>query len=483
MFDKFGKYFYQNFPFSRDQIILVGVSGGPDSLALMSLLVEAGQKIVVAHVNHQIRPEADEEEKGVIRLSEKLGLPCITSRVAAIAFAKQESLSLEEAARILRYRFLFREAEKNHAVAVAVGHNADDQVETFLLHLLRGSGVNGLRGMKSFALPNAWSSQIPLIRPLLGIWRSEILDYLSSKGIRPFWDRSNWDNQYTRNRIRNELIPMLEGYNPAIRKLIWQTCAVLNSDLEILEKLEQDFWKDICLHEDENSIEFDLVELKKNPLSMQRRIVRRAWLKLTRKPEEIDYEHLCQITAWINQTLSGKRELDTSVTWFNESKNAWIIRKGFERRRAPFPQLLDKAIVSLTIPGRTKIGGEWWLKAEIIENKIDEPWKNSKNEKKWEAWIDLNNCRLPLLIRTFQAGDRIDPFGLGGAQVKVSDIFVNRKIPYRFRQFYPLICDTSRIIWLPGYTISEAVRITDQTQKILHLLIEREMDPKNVPIG
>ena len=479
MFATFVKIFHQNYPFEREKTILVGVSGGPDSLALMSLLVEAGQKILVVHVNHQLRPEAEMEEKGVIHFAKQFGVTCITGRVDPVSFAEQKSLTLEEAARILRYRFLFNEAERHHAAAVAVAHNADDQVETFLLHLLRGTGTNGLRGMKAYALPNAWSTQIPLIRPLLGFWRSDILDYLASKDIHPFWDQSNWDNQYTRNRIRNQLIPELEEYNPAIRKLIWQTCAILDSDMDIIEKVENEAWEKVCLQEDKNMLELDLVELKNQPLALQRRIVRRAWLKFTQKPEMVDFEHIQQLIDWLKETQSGKWELSPDLTWFNESKSALIVRKGYEQKQSPYPQLTDKNMVAIPIPGAIGLDEEWLLRTEVIKNSRNLPWRQSEEDVRWNAWVDLERCVLPLVIRTPQKGDRIDPYGMHGAQAKVSDIFINRKIPQRFRRSYPVICDAARIIWLPGYTIADAVKVTDTTTEVLHLAMERNLEYKN----
>ncbi|MGB9669309.1 MAG: tRNA lysidine(34) synthetase TilS, partial [Anaerolineales bacterium] len=370
----------------------------------------------------------------------------------------------------------FKKAERYHGAAVAVAHNADDQVETFLLHLLRGTGTNGLRGMKSYALPNPWSSQIPLIRPLLGFWRSEILDYLASKEIHPFWDQSNWDNQYTRNRIRNQLIPTLEEYNPAIRKLIWQTCAIVDSDLDFVEQFEKKIWEKVKIQEDTYMLELNLSELRKQPLTLQRRIVRRAWLKFAPKPESVDFEHIQRLINWLNETPTGKWELSPDLTWFNESTSALIIRKGYEQKKSPYPQLINQNAVKISIPGITHLDGDWLLRAEVITDWKDQPWRRSGGDTRWDAWIDLERCILPLFIRTPQEGDRMDPYGMHGAQAKVSDIFINRKIPQRFRQSFPLIWDSERIIWLPSYTIVNAVKVTETTKVILHLMMERNLE-------
>ncbi len=473
MFAKFEKYLHEKCQIESNQTIIVGVSGGPDSLALMALLVEAGQAMVVAHVNHQLRPTANAEEEGVIKLAKQLGIQCVSSRVEVKQFAQNKSLSLEEAARILRYQFLFEEAEKHQAKAVAVAHTADDQVETFFLHLLRGTGSNGLRGMKTSTLPNTWSNKISLVRPLLGFWRTEILEILTQKGIQPFWDLSNWDNQFARNRIRNQLIPILEEYNPAIRKLIWQTCSVLDADLELLDSLEQAAWQKVCTEENTFEIFLDIGELNNQPLSMQRRIVRRAWLTLTQYPDVVDFVHIDNVIAWINRTTSGKLELDPSLRWFNDDKRAVLVKKGYEDSSSEFPQFKREGLIQLNPESEIEIGNGWIIQTEVIENLSDSLWRKVLKSNPFEAWIDLDRCQLPLALRAFQEGDRFEPFRMSGAQVKLSDIFINRKIPQRFRHHYPLVCDSQRIIWVPGYTIANSVQLSDQTQRIVHLTLKK----------
>src|SRR4030067_3134889 len=167
--------------------VLIGVSGGPDSLCLLDVLTQLGYPLVVAHFNHQLRPEAQLEAEQVRRFAESHGLSFVMGERDGRSFAREQRLSLEEAARVARYRFLFEQTEESGAQAVAVAPTADDQVETVLMHLLRGSGLAGLKGMSPRATPNSWSQTIPPVRPLLGVGRSEGLAYCEERGLKPFF--------------------------------------------------------------------------------------------------------------------------------------------------------------------------------------------------------------------------------------------------------------------------------------------------------
>ena len=195
-----------------DKQILVGVSGGADSLCLLDILIRLGYPVLVAHFNHLLRPEASDDARAVEGIADMLKVPLVLGEGSANDYAQEHNLSIEESARNLRYRFLFKRAEIHDAKAVAVAHNADDQVETVLMHLLRGAGLDGLTGMPYRALPNPWSETIPLVRPLLGIWRTEIETYCTERELNPVIDRSNIDTTFFRNRLRHELIPELDTY-------------------------------------------------------------------------------------------------------------------------------------------------------------------------------------------------------------------------------------------------------------------------------
>ncbi|MGD9093773.1 MAG: tRNA lysidine(34) synthetase TilS, partial [Anaerolineales bacterium] len=220
MIDKVARVLSDKCYLNPDKLVLAGISGGPDSLCLFDLLQRLGYQVVVAHLNHHLRPESAAEAEVVQSLSEAAGYKVVIGVSEVKQYAEEHALSVEEAGRLLRYQFLFEKGREFGAHAVAVGHNADDQAETVLMHILRGSGLSGLRGMSYYSLPNPWSDRIPLVRPLLCVWREEIIVYLRERDIKPIIDASNLDTAYARNRLRHELIPTLETYNPAIRKAL-----------------------------------------------------------------------------------------------------------------------------------------------------------------------------------------------------------------------------------------------------------------------
>jgi tRNA(Ile)-lysidine synthase len=176
--------------------VLVGVSGGPDSLCMLDMLHQLGYPVIVAHLDHSLRAESAQEAEQLRQLAQSIGLTFVLERNDVDSYATSHSLSIEEAAREARYQFLFEQARQHQAQAVAVGHTANDQVETVLMHLLRGSGLPGLRGMSYRSLPNPWSKNIPLVRPLLGVWREEILAHLEQNGLVPTLDASNLDTRF-----------------------------------------------------------------------------------------------------------------------------------------------------------------------------------------------------------------------------------------------------------------------------------------------
>ena len=223
--------------------LLIGVSGGPDSLCLAHALHALHYHLLIAHFDHHLRPESSTEARMVQDWSAANRLPFLLGEGDVRSFAKTQRLSIEEAARTLRYRFLFAQARQHQAQAVAVAHNADDQVETILMHLLRGAGLSGLKGMLPVSLNEGWDETIPLVRPLLGVWRKDIEDYCTTQHLAPNLDASNDDTTYYRNRLRHQLVPHLETYNPQIRQVIWRTGRALAGDADTVDAALASAWQ------------------------------------------------------------------------------------------------------------------------------------------------------------------------------------------------------------------------------------------------
>ena len=216
--------------------VLAGVSGGPDSLCLLDILHTAGYRVIVAHFNHQMRPEASQEADSVSVRAGRLGLPFVSDCADVRAYAEAHGLSLEEAARMLRYEFLFAAARQHAAQAVAVGHTADDQVETVLMHFLRGAGLSGLKGMEYRMLLPVFDRQIPLVRPLLSLWRADTESYCREHALVPHYDASNADQAFFRNRLRHTLLPELEKYNPRFKESVLRSAQALQGDYSALQE-------------------------------------------------------------------------------------------------------------------------------------------------------------------------------------------------------------------------------------------------------
>ncbi|MBO9371414.1 MAG: tRNA lysidine(34) synthetase TilS, partial [Chloroflexi bacterium] len=289
--------------------VVVGVSGGPDSLCLLHLLLrlrdECRLQLHVAHLHHGARGEdADADAAFVADLAREWGLPATLAREDVPAIACQHKLAFEEAARRIRYAFLAHVAGRVGATKVAVGHNADDQAETVLMHFLRGAGLAGLRGMRPatpfaeyrllqkvdrFPLPD----HLPiLIRPLLGTPRARIEQYCAEQGLTPRFDRSNLDTTYFRNRLRHELLPLLETYNPNIRRRLCHTAEVVAADYELLVQMREWAWGQVVREETEEAIVLDRAGWQAQPLALQRALLREAAYRLRPHLRDVDFVHV-----------------------------------------------------------------------------------------------------------------------------------------------------------------------------------------------
>lgn len=260
---------------SSDEPVLIGVSGGRDSVALLHTLVERGARdLIVCHLDHGLRAASREDARFVQRLAEKFDLPCAAGRRDVRALARRRKQSLETAAREARYEFFGRVAEKRGCPRVLLAHHADDQVETFLFNLLRGAGVGGLAAMRAEGVRVVKGVELRLIRPLLGVWREEIDAYVARHGIKFREDASNADPRHTRNRLRHELLPAMETiFGRDVRRAIWRAANLCAAEDDWVRALVP-----------EPSAELATRELLAMPEALQRRLIHR-WLKSRGVPD------------------------------------------------------------------------------------------------------------------------------------------------------------------------------------------------------
>jgi tRNA(Ile)-lysidine synthase len=475
MIEKLQDPFHNRCPFDSTRILIVGISGGPDSLCLLDLLYKAGLRVVAAHLNHQLRAEADADADHVRQIAEAYRIPCVIHVEDVGAFAQTNALSVEEAARMMRYRFLFAEAKQWDAQAVVVGHTADDQVETVLMHLLRGAGLEGLKGMDAWQLPNAWSKEIPLARPLLGMWREDTVAYCHTNGLQPVMDLSNLDMTYFRNRLRHELIPTLEAISPRFKMKLTRMAEVLRGDLQILEPVVELAWEKCIREVGSGYFVFGKELFVEQPAGMQRRLIRKAMGQLRTGIRDIGFETVERGLSFLKQPAPrGQVDLKNGLRMVVQGDGIWIatweadllgngwIKVGRESEPA-----------RLTPPGRIELVDPWWLNLEEVMD-IDEGRRLAfENTDPYHAWLDADQITGALEVRARKAGDYIRPLGLGGHRVKIADLMINVKMPRAARAVWPLVCCAGEVIWVPGYATSHVCRVRSETRRMIHFWLSR----------
>ncbi|NOH14154.1 MAG: tRNA lysidine(34) synthetase TilS [Chloroflexi bacterium] len=456
--------------------MVVGVSGGPDSLCLLHAMHTLGYELVVAHFDHALRSESAADAEKVEQFCKEMGLTIEIEREDTGVYAKENALSIEEAARECRYTFLYKLAERHNAQAVAVGHNADDQVETVLMHLLRGAGLDGLRGMQMHSVGTGWSQTIPLVRPLLSTWRDDILAYCEQNDLEPLFDRSNLDTTYFRNRLRHELLPDLESYNPQVRAQLWRMAETLGGDQQIVEQHIDIVWNSILVEENITHLAVNREIFLKENSGVQRRLLRRALTQLRPGLRDLDFASIQRaIDAIKDPPASGQCDLMAGLRLLVENDQFWLA--GWEAEipvSADWPQIPEGEPCRVDIPGEITVGEGWRLKVEgIAEAETD-----LDTGDPFQTLLSADNLEDSLLIRGRQWGDRFAPLGMDGHSLKLSDFFINEKLPKRARDGWPLLCAGDEIIWVSGFRPSHRFRVTEATEKMIHLHLYRQKDDK-----
>ena len=453
----------------QEQPILLGVSGGVDSLAMMLGLQALGYNLVIAHLDHALRPESHSEGNFVQSLARSYGLPCTVQRVDVGQFAQEEGLSIEEAARQVRYQFLFQQARRYRSQAVAVAHHADDQVETVLMHFLRGSALPGLTGMAYRRIIPQWDSEIPVVRPLLGMWRDEIEAYVESLGVKPCVDESNLDTRYHRNRIRHALIPELETYNPQIRSVIWRMADVLRAEADYLEQQTVQAYEDCLMCASGGSIELSRDIFLNFPLAIKRRVLRQAIEGLRPDLRDIGYEAIARGLTFAEQR-DARGEIDLVARLNLAVIGDALIVKTWEANLPGFGHALlpDTRFESTLAAGSALLlTNGWQLEARFLDEIPENLMRTVKNLPLNEAWLDADCLPQPLHVRAPKEGERFQPLGMGGHTQSLQDLFVNLKVPAHVRSDWPLVVSGEQIVWVVGLRPSEPFKITTKTRRIL----------------
>lgn len=447
--------------------ILAGVSGGPDSLCLMDILDKLDYAVCIAHLDHSLRPESGDEACLVKKMAQRRDLEFVTARADVKTLAREENRSLEEAARVARYRFLFDQAHRYRAEAVVVAHTADDQVETVLMHLLRGSGLGGLKGMTYISNPLEWGSEIPLLRPLLGVWRSEILAYCQEHQLKPIFDASNLDTTYFRNRLRYELLPYLENYNPQIKNILWRTSQSLGGDFIAIQQLVDQAWEKCLRDEKDGCIQLSF-DLKDQPKEMQRNLLRRAMVHLRPGLRDFDFESVERGLAFVkNPSVDRQIDLMNGLVLAADYSTFYIAEHDTAPSLSLIPTMAVNENLALPLFGQVLLDNGWAINCRVEDINYESVLKKADNAS--EVYMDADQLIFPLNIHTCHQGERIELLGMEGRSMKLSDFWINNRLPRRAREKYPLVYSEEKIAWIPGFRLAHFCRVKPCTKRVVRL--------------
>lgn len=487
--------------------IVVGLSGGPDSLCLLDVLRRLSRThdltLHVAHLNHAARGAASDADAEFVRMvAAQWELPVTIERHDVPALADEHGLAFEEAARRVRYTFLADVAARFGGASIAVGHNADDQAETVLMHVIRGSGLAGLRGMLPRTPVTDYRLLVPLaqqegsdqnrqgqsgsradagktretacvIRPLLNVTRGEIEGYCSRNHLHPRFDRSNLDTTYFRNRLRHELLPELETYNPRIRKRLRHMAAVVAADYDLLVDARQEAWKRVVREEREDTVIFDQGNWQALPVSLQRATLRHATYRLRRSLRDVTFVHVenarrVALEGETGQAATLPMGLEMTVGY--ETLN--VGEAGSPGPPPDEPLLWTGDPLPVSVPGTTPLpASDWVLEAEPLQE-----WRMTRitnRDHPWTAYFDAETLEDPVVLRQRLPDDRFQPLGMGGHHVKVSDLMINLKIPEPWRSHVPLLVAAGEILWVCGRRIAETAKIGTETEAVVRFRFQQ----------
>lgn len=429
---RIGKFIEEKHLFTIQDKVLVALSGGADSVALLRVLVELGYSCECAHCNFHLRGEESNRDETFVRnLCQSLDIPLHVVHFETEVYAKEKHVSIEMAARELRYAWFENLRDEIGAKVIAVAHHRDDSVETFLLNLIRGTGINGLKGI---SVQNGF-----IVRPLLHTSRADILDYLAHLKQEYVTDSTNLQDEYMRNKIRLNLIPLMETMNPSIAETIDETAQRLAEVADIYhENLQKKLQKALCrsIKEEENernSMNIQTVLSDIAPLSLLH-----EWLA----PKGFNASQIKDIYFSLSQLQSGKRFVS----------NEWELLRDREELILQ-PRKSDEKMPEIT--------------QETVEITPEFTLLKDKNI----AFLDADKVILPLEIRKWHTGDKFCPLGMKGKK-KVSDYLTDRKFSLFKKEKQYVVCSGGEIVWLVGERIDNRFKITDTSKRALVLRIK-----------
>ncbi|MGD9234342.1 MAG: tRNA lysidine(34) synthetase TilS, partial [Desulfobacterales bacterium] len=449
--------------------VIIGVSGGPDSVALLHVLFLIASrfslKLGVAHLNHCLRRnDSDKDAQFVEVLAKKYDLPCYTHKKDVLKYQIENKLSLEEAARRVRYTFLNNVADTMQYNKIAVGHHSDDNAELILMNLFRGSGTQGLSG-----IPPVRDHKI--IRPLIELNRSELIAFLSQNKLEYVSDESNTDTKYLRNRVRHDLIPLIKtAYNPNISETLNRLSSIIRSEEEWIDDVVHPFYEKTLLGVQKNCIILSVSMLNRYHPALQRRIIRTTIEKIKGDLRRIRFVNVNSVIGLIEKgSAYGKVDLPDRIKIqrdrdalhvFKERRTSYgVSKRGNQSDTFTFEYQIEK-LGSVFI---REIGATIKFTEMRLKKVFDYRYTGQHT-----GFFDKDILRFPMIIRNFRPGDAFKPLGVGGTQ-KLKKFFIDKKVPRSERIKCPILLSRGKIIWVVGHRIDESVKVMPSTRNVLKI--------------
>ncbi len=448
--------------------IVVGISGGYDSVCLLHILHyisnDLDLRLYPVHINHMLRGlEATRDEEFVNDFCQSLGLSLHIKRVDIAQKAKNEKISIEEAGRNARYEEFNRVAAENSATKIAVAHSKNDQAETILMRIFRGTGLEGLKGIE-YKRDN-------IIRPLLDIDREQIESYVNENGLEAVTDSSNMHTDYFRNRIRLKVLPEINNAARIdITENLLRLSKIVVTDEDFLRYNAEIAYQKSCIKKDINSVELNLSELIEMHPAILGRVIRIAILNSCGSIIGIGFNHIDKLMWLVREGQTGSRIDIPHGMVAVKSYSSILIKKQEEEKEEYFEY-------KLIIPGRTVLNDIEAVVAQVINFDTNESCRKFVNENKgvYTEFFDLKNFEsetiLDIVVRNRRDGDIFKPLNSNGTK-KLKEYFIDKKINREQRSKFPLIAKNKEIIWIIGNKTSDKYKVTDNTKSVLMIYFE-----------
>jgi tRNA(Ile)-lysidine synthase len=434
--------------------VVVAVSGGADSMALLHALWEMRRDFrlhfIVAHLDHGLRPEAAQEKSFVRKAAAQLGVPFITRKADVRQKQLDEHLALQEAAREARYAFFQEAAKAQRATKIALGHTADDQAESILMRLLRGSGTRGLSG-----IPPVRGGIF--IRPLIEVWRDEVESFLEERKVAYLTDPSNRSLHFLRNRVRHELLPILQQYNPRFRQTLVQMADLFRMEENFWQGMMEEKFPALVRVRKKDSLTLDIPSLAAQPLPLRLRSFRHAIEKLLGNLRRLSLAHILLMDGLLQNPEPNKSLQLPQGLCVAKAYQALTLTKSREES-VPFEHVVPgPGYVEIPEIGRA-------MRFQVEEKRPRLRFDKSSSI----ALLDYDSLDFPLSLRSPRPGDRFQPLGMEGEK-KVKDLFIDCKIPVAQRKRIPLLFKEDRLLWVAGVRLDHRARLKPETQRVLRV--------------